>query len=131
MSKLSEPLKALINAAHAKPHTLPAPKNIASVYDRFATDAAAKKVGLPEWLTASVSSIVTLFSRCEIVLMQRTQAAATFTMNSPESLLELYGLATSSKHRKGDNHNVYAAELVREVGLKCIGLNGVIEPVKY
>ena len=54
MSKLSEPLKALINAAHAKPDTIPAPKNVKSVYERIASDASAKQVGLPAWLTASV-----------------------------------------------------------------------------
>lgn len=55
MSKLSEPLKQFINAAHAKPHTLPAPKNVASVYERIASEAGGKKVGLPAWLCASVS----------------------------------------------------------------------------
>jgi len=44
------------------------------------------------------------------------------TMNSPESLTELHRLATSSK----DNANaVQAAELMREVGLKCISFNGI------
>lgn len=57
MSKLSEPLKALINAAHAKPNTLPAPRNIRSVYEKIASNAAAKKVGMPAWLTASVSTL--------------------------------------------------------------------------
>lgn len=50
------------------------------------------------------------------------------TMNSPESLLQLYGLATSSAQSSNltnINHPVYAAELMREVGLKCIGFNGV------
>lgn len=56
MSKLSEPLKALINAAHAKPNTTPAPKHIRSVYERIANNAASKKVGFPAWLTASVST---------------------------------------------------------------------------
>lgn len=46
-------------------------------------------------------------------------------MNSPDSLLELYSLATSAQHKKGEKHGVYAAELMREIGLKCIGLNGV------
>lgn len=54
MSKLSESLKTLINVAHAKPHTTPAPKNITSVYEKIASDAKAKQVGLPAWLCASV-----------------------------------------------------------------------------
>ena len=46
-------------------------------------------------------------------------------MNSPDSLLELYRLANSPKHRSSKTHGVYTAELMREIGLKCIGLNGV------
>ena len=50
------------------------------------------------------------------------------TMNSPDSLLELYALANTSAHTARANnphHAVYTAELMREVGLKNIGLNGV------
>ena len=54
------------------------------------------------------------------------------TMNSPESMLELYRLATTSpspsqnKSKPGQqNQALYTAELMREVGLKCIGFNGV------
>ncbi|KAI7102820.1 hypothetical protein KC352_g37585, partial [Hortaea werneckii] len=104
MSKLSEPLKAFINAAHARPNTTPAPRHIGSVYEKVAQDASAKSVGMPAWLTAST--------------------AATMTMNSPRSMLELYGLATSPTQAQGQNNGVWAAELMREVGLKCIGLNG-------
>ncbi|KAK5136682.1 hypothetical protein LTR08_002335 [Meristemomyces frigidus] len=107
MTKLSDPLKAFINAAHARPNTTPAPRQIASVYERIAKDAGGKGVGVPAWLTAST--------------------AVTMTMNSPRSMLELYGLATASAHNKGDEKatGVWTAELMREVGLKCIGLNGV------
>ncbi|EGP89457.1 unnamed protein product [Zymoseptoria tritici ST99CH_1A5] len=105
MSKLSEPLKQFINAAHARPNTIPASKTIVSVYERIASDAGSKKVGLPAWLCAST--------------------AATMTMNSPESMLALYKLATSPSQKKFENQDVYAAELMREVGLKCIGFNGV------
>lgn len=50
------------------------------------------------------------------------QTATTMTMNSPESLTELFHLATASKDKA---QSVQIAELMREVGLKCIGLNGV------
>lgn len=44
------------------------------------------------------------------------------TMNSPDSLLALFRLATENT----DVANaVYVAELMREVGLKCISFNGV------
>ncbi|KKY19947.1 putative conserved mitochondrial protein [Phaeomoniella chlamydospora] len=102
MSKLSQPLKELISAAHAKPGPVPAPKNIRSIFDSISKDAASKKVGLPAWLTLST--------------------ATTMTMNSPESLLQLHDLVSSS----GDKaRSIYAAELMREVGLKCISFNGI------
>jgi hypothetical protein len=44
------------------------------------------------------------------------------TMNSPESLLQLHELASSSKTKE---EAVHLAELIREIGLKCIGFNGV------
>jgi hypothetical protein len=45
------------------------------------------------------------------------------TMNSPESLTALYNLATDNS--KDKQKSVKTAELMREVGLKCIGFNGV------
>jgi hypothetical protein len=45
------------------------------------------------------------------------------TMNSPESLTELHQLVSSSSN--DSKQAVYAAELMREVGLKCISFNGV------
>ena len=51
------------------------------------------------------------------------QTAATMTMNSPESLAELYNLATAPREDK--QQAVETAELMREIGLKCIGFNGV------
>ncbi|KAH9845447.1 Dol-P-Man:Man(5)GlcNAc(2)-PP-Dol alpha-1,3-mannosyltransferase [Teratosphaeria destructans] len=109
MSKLSNSLKAFINAPHVRPNTTPAPKNIRSVYEKIAQDASSKQVGLPAWLTATT--------------------AATMTLNSPQSMLELYGLATSPPIKNStaepSTHDLWTAELMREIGLKCIGLNGV------
>lgn len=47
------------------------------------------------------------------------------TMNSPESMLELYRVANGKKLGGVENQSVWTAELMREVGLKCIGFNGV------
>jgi hypothetical protein len=44
------------------------------------------------------------------------------TMNSPESMLELHSLVTSDCEKQ---QAVQIAELMREVGLKCISFNGV------
>ncbi|KAF2860378.1 mitochondrial protein [Piedraia hortae CBS 480.64] len=102
MSKLSPALKSLIHATHARAGTTPAPYGIASVYRGIAADAKRLNVGTNAWLTAS--------------------AAATFTLNSPQSLLELFRVAVASQ---SNDAALSTAELIREIGLKCIGLNGV------
>ncbi len=50
------------------------------------------------------------------------QAAATFTLNSPDSLQVLQQVATSTPTSETP---VTAAEFIREVGLKCISFNGI------
>lgn len=54
MSKLSEPLKALINAGFARPGPSPAPKGIRSLFDRIAKESASKNVATPCWLSIAV-----------------------------------------------------------------------------
>lgn len=56
------------------------------------------------------------------------KTATSMTMNSPECLTELFHLATSKNDDK--THAVQTVELMREVGLKCIGLNGVSPSVQ-
>ncbi|KAJ5902930.1 hypothetical protein N7495_003458 [Penicillium taxi] len=99
MSRLSSALKALINSPIARPSTVPAPSNIASVYANIQQTAEAQNVSQPSWLALST--------------------AATITMNSPESLSILYQLASTT------SNDVETAELMREVGLKCISFNGI------
>lgn len=50
------------------------------------------------------------------------KTAATMTMNSPESLVQLHKLVSE---QSSQSESVYLAELIREIGLKCIGFNGV------
>ncbi|EHY56047.1 hypothetical protein HRR83_006574 [Exophiala dermatitidis] len=102
MSKLSEPLKQLINAAHAVPGTLKAPPNIRSTYSRIASSAKERGVGIPAWVTIST--------------------AATMTMNSPGSLVELFNLTQTLPSAPSAPQT---AGLMREVGLKCISFNGI------
>ena len=102
MSKLSEALKTLIHAPHASPGPVPASKQVSAVYDQIAQDASSKGVGLPAWLSFST--------------------ATTMTMNSPDSLLALYQSATAAREKA---KKIFAAELMREVGLKCISFNGI------
>lgn len=100
--KLSPSLKSLINAAHARPGTVPAPRNISALYSKIEREALARNLGRPSWLAITT--------------------AATMTMNSPDSMLVLYKAASASK---SNEEAVAIAELMREVGLKCIGFNGV------
>ncbi|KAF2737234.1 hypothetical protein EJ04DRAFT_461804 [Polyplosphaeria fusca] len=102
MSKLSGALKALIDAPFAKAGTTPAPRGISTVYQRIAQRAEEKRVERPIWLAMST--------------------AATMTMNSPESLAALHTFAGAQRPL---SEAIMYAELMREVGLKCIGFNGV------
>ncbi|CEI66022.1 hypothetical protein FVEN_g4567 [Fusarium venenatum] len=101
MSKLSAPLKALINAPFARPGPRPAPAQVQELFEAIANDAAIRNLGPKSWLTVS--------------------AAATFTLNSPDSLPVLHRVASS----KDPNSAVQNAEFIREVGLKCISFNGI------
>lgn len=106
MSKLGPGVKALIQASHARPGPVPASPQIQSIYKKIEQEATAHKLARPSWLTLST--------------------ATTMTMNSPESMVALYKSASENKSEKDA---VLIAELMREVGLKCIGFNGVRQPL--
>ena len=125
MSKFSPKLKALISAPFARPNTLAASPRVRSVYEALRTESSAKDVGdfgLVDVVCESGLSEV----RRGVALMTRLQTAATMTMNSPDGLTQLYNLATSGS--KDKNQSVETAEIMREVGLKCIGFNGACPP---
>ncbi|KAK1763059.1 Dol-P-Man:Man(5)GlcNAc(2)-PP-Dol alpha-1,3-mannosyltransferase 2 [Phialemonium atrogriseum] len=103
MSKLSPSLKALINASFSRPGPRPAPRHIADVYQSIARDASQKNLGVRSWLVIA--------------------AAATFTLNSPDSLPALHRVASAAHGAKGGD--VRTAEFIREIGLKCISFNGI------
>ncbi|CAK7265896.1 hypothetical protein SEPCBS57363_001824 [Sporothrix epigloea] len=107
MSKLSASLKSLINAPFARPGPAPAAPHIAEVYRSIALDAAKHGVGSQPWLTFLT--------------------AATITLNAPDALCVLYQVATdeSTPRPRPPLAPVATAELIREVGLKCIGFNGI------
>lgn len=121
--KLSPALKALINAPFAKPGPCPAPSAIRDVYARIAQDAAKHNLGPRPWVILSVRRTThpILATRKPPHTDPRFQAAATFTLNSPDSLPILHNLASSSS----STSPTAAAELIREVGLKCISFNGI------
>ncbi|KAJ5767858.1 hypothetical protein N7533_000441 [Penicillium manginii] len=104
MSKLSVGLKALINSPAARPHTVPAPKNITAIYQDIQQSAKANNVSQPSWLALSNNDH-------EL---------------PPESLAALFTLATTSAPTSTTTPtDLEIAELMREVGLKCISFNGI------
>ncbi|GAB1317647.1 hypothetical protein MFIFM68171_07857 [Madurella fahalii] len=112
MSKLSPSLKALINAPFARPGQAPAPRHIRDIYTRISREARERRYGERPWVTLS--------------------AAATFTLNSPASLLILHQVASSSSSSSSSSSPsppssspLATAELIREIGLKCISFNGI------
>ncbi|KAI2633541.1 mitochondrial protein [Hypomontagnella submonticulosa] len=106
MSKLSEAVKALINASHARPGYTPSSPGVQTALTRFASDAAEKKVGLPAWVTLST--------------------AVSATMNCPEAMTQIFHLANSTSTPNSPPRTpAQNAELIREVGLKCISFNGI------
>ncbi|KAF4591927.1 Conserved mitochondrial protein [Ophiocordyceps camponoti-floridani] len=97
MAKLSASLKELINARH---RPIPAPSGIRRVFEKIADDRVQPvRLGFHPWLALST--------------------AATLTLDSPESVAELYSVA-SVRH-----HPYEVALLMREVGLKCISFSGI------
>ncbi|KAI0450066.1 hypothetical protein F5B21DRAFT_492437 [Xylaria acuta] len=104
MPKLSDAVKALINAGHAKPGYTHAGAQVKPALERLASDAYQKKVGLPAWVTVST--------------------AVSATMNCPEAMTQVFDLANAlnAQSRRTPAQN---AELIREVGLKCISFNGI------
>ncbi|KUI66466.1 Dol-P-Man:Man(5)GlcNAc(2)-PP-Dol alpha-1,3-mannosyltransferase [Cytospora mali] len=105
-SRLSPTLKELINAPFAHPGPAKAPAGIGKIYERIASQAHSNKVGPRPWLALST--------------------AATFTLNSPDSLTTLHATASNpSAQSYKPMAPVPAAELIREVGLKCISFNGI------
>lgn len=67
MSKLSTSLKALINSPAARPHTVPAPKNITAIYRDLQQSAKANNVSQPSWLAVSVSIVQTAWDKFRAV----------------------------------------------------------------
>ncbi|KAK7958062.1 hypothetical protein PG988_012910 [Apiospora saccharicola] len=100
MAKLSDAVKALINASHAAPGITKASPQVLPALKRFAEDAQQKQVGLPSWVTVST--------------------AVSETMNCPEAMTSVFHLANEKSNAPTQN-----AELIREVGLKCISFNGI------
>ncbi|GAW24233.1 hypothetical protein ANO14919_138150 [Xylariales sp. No.14919] len=104
MSKLSGAVKALINASHAAPGYTRAGAHMKPTLEQLTIDADEKKVGLPAWVTVST--------------------AVSATLNCPDAMMQVYDLANARgvQTRRSPMQN---AELIREVGLKCISFNGI------
>ncbi|KAK6077234.1 major facilitator superfamily transporter [Seiridium cupressi] len=87
---------------HASPGYTKASAQVKPALARFASDATEKKVGLPAWITLST--------------------AVSATLNCPEAMTSVFHIANESSTSRSPVQN---AELIREVGLKCISFNGI------
>ncbi|EXJ77580.1 hypothetical protein A1O3_09807 [Capronia epimyces CBS 606.96] len=130
MSKLSEPLKQLINAAHARPGPLSPPANIRSTYSRIAASAQEQGVGLPAWVTISTAATITVNSPGSLVeLFNLTQTLSSSSPSSSPSSLSSPPSSSSSSSSPVSTASPppppEIAGLIREVGLKCISFNGI------
>jgi hypothetical protein len=100
--KLSPAIKALISAPHARGSALPSPspQRLNSLFDTIRS--RARPISTPTFLTLSTAALV--------------------TVNSPQSLCDLY----SYVEKDGDaGKNVEAAAAMRETALKCISFSGI------
>lgn len=102
MMKLSPTLKSLLNRAECRPGPTPTPPEIQSIFRSIDDKATAKHLALWPWLAMSTATLV--------------------TMNSPESMTILFQYATASRPL---SERVAVAEFMREIGLRCMGINGV------
>ncbi|KAL6863254.1 hypothetical protein ACO1O0_003499 [Amphichorda felina] len=112
MSSLSSSLKALIGAPHARPGPLAVSSpQLRAVLSSIASEASSHQLSPRPWIALS--------------------AAALFALNAPDGLPILHALASSSSSSSSSppssssQEPVVAAELIREVGLKCISFNGI------
>ncbi|KFH40976.1 Dol-P-Man:Man(5)GlcNAc(2)-PP-Dol alpha-1,3-mannosyltransferase-like protein [Hapsidospora chrysogenum ATCC 11550] len=106
MTSLSPSLKALINAPHARPGPLliSAPR-LRAVLVSIAREASSHHLTPRPWIALS--------------------AAALITLNAPSGLPILHALASADQEKDRDAVSTTTAELIREVGLKCISFNGI------
>ncbi|CAP64835.1 uncharacterized protein PODANS_5_3840 [Podospora anserina S mat+] len=131
LSSLRPSLKKLINAPFASPATTPAPPQIRNIYQRLSREAKSRKYGERPWITIAVRFPPLPFPFFSLTLPPCPQAATTFTLNSPSSLSHLHSTSSSlTPHPTLPSLTppltpLLLAELIREVGLKCISFNGI------
>lgn len=100
--RLSAPLEALVTASDPQTKPIVAPYRLRDIFCNIETEAASRGLGLWSWLAISTAAVVTL--------------------NSPESMISLYQYTTATRSL---SDSVEIAEFMREVGFRCIGINGV------
>jgi hypothetical protein len=100
--KLSPALEALLNAAQCCPGPVPAPSHIQDVFSNIEQEASARKLNRWLWLAVSTATVM--------------------TMSSPEAMADLFRYTTTSSPLR---ERVAVAEFMREIGLRCLGINGV------
>ncbi|GAA6000540.1 uncharacterized protein JCM10292_000474 [Rhodotorula paludigena] len=107
--RLSSALKALIAAPHAQGNAVPAPSlaSTTKLFEGLRSSAEQNGLGEATWLTLGSAALVTL--------------------NSPETLCQLYSFAASKLDGQDDKARRCAtiAAVMREAGLKTISFSGI------
>jgi hypothetical protein len=102
MPSLSPDLKSLVYAVQSHPGPVRASPDIQDFFEDIECEARSRKLGWSTWI-----SVLT---------------ATTMTINSPETMVALFQYVTKSKP---PSEGAAIAEFMREIGLLCIGINGV------
>jgi hypothetical protein len=100
--KLSIALEELINANDSRHAPTLSSREIQDVFYNMEKEASGKGLELWSWLTIATATVMTL--------------------NSPESMIILFQYATAPRTL---DESVAIAEFIREIGLRCMGINGV------
>ncbi|KAH5622259.1 hypothetical protein HBI51_247650 [Parastagonospora nodorum] len=99
---LSPALTSLVDSARFRPGPAPAPPNIQRYFEKIEREATAKRLSRWSWLAMCTATVT--------------------TVSSPEAMTSLFEYTTASCLR---DEMVTVAEFMREIGLRCMGINGL------
>ncbi|KAH5982422.1 hypothetical protein HBI07_253110, partial [Parastagonospora nodorum] len=100
--KLSAPLEALVVGSNSPTRHTPAHYKMQDIFRNTELEAASKGLGLWSWLAISTAVVVTL--------------------DSPGSMNSLFQYTTAGRSLE---EMVAIAEFMREIGFRCMGINGL------
>ena len=119
-SKLAPSLRALMGHRGA-PAGAPSAAALSQLYDKLRVESQQQSIGEPAWMTLAARQLYAAPS-------DTAQSASLVTLNSPKALEHLANYANSFGG-PSKAEQVSRAELLREVGLKCISFIGIAKVI--